>query len=64
MKEMVIKGLGVGWLPFSMVHKEIENGDLISLSQHFGQENLNVTIHANRKDEMAIHLFELWSQTK
>ena len=63
MKEMVIKGLGVGWLPFSMVHKEIENGDLISLSQHFGQENLNVTIYANRKDEMAIHLFELWSQT-
>ena len=34
---MILNGLGVGWLPFSMVHREIENGELISLRNQLGQ---------------------------
>ena len=62
MKEMVLSGLGVGWLPYSMVHKEIENGDLISLSNHFGQEHLNIVIYAQQHDDMAINLLRFWTE--
>ena len=60
-REMVLKGLGVGWLPFSMAHREIESGELISLSNQFGQEPLDVAIYAHRKVEMAIKLIEFWA---
>ena len=37
MKELTLKGVGVGWLPYSMVHRELETGDLISLANTYGQ---------------------------
>ena len=60
-KEMVIKGLGVAWLPYSMVHLEVESGTLISLTNRYGKEPLNVAIYANRKVEMATKLISFWS---
>ena len=61
-KEMVIKGLGVAWLPYSMVHREVESGDLISLANRYGKEPLNVAIYASRKVEMAATLAAFWSE--
>ena len=59
-KAMVLSGLGVGWLPFSTVYKELQSGELISLSSRFGQEDLNVAIYAHCGNEMAEKLLNLW----
>lgn len=60
-KEMILNGLGVGWLPFSMVHREIESGDLISLRNQLGQETLDVVIYAHHYEEMAQRLLDFWT---
>ncbi|MEM1386770.1 MAG: LysR substrate-binding domain-containing protein [Pseudomonadota bacterium] len=60
-REMVLRGLGVGWLPFSMAHREIESGDLVSLRDQLGEEPLNVVIYAHRKVEMAAKLIKFWA---
>jgi DNA-binding transcriptional LysR family regulator len=59
-KEMVTKGIGVGWLPISMIHRELENGQLISLSNSYGKELLEVAIYADTKDEMSLSLLDIW----
>jgi len=61
MRELVLKGLGIGWLPFSMVHKEVESGALISLARCYGQEPLKVVIYADHNVEMAKDLMALWA---
>ena len=60
-KEMILNGLGVGWLPFSMVHKEIESGELISLRSQFGQEVLDVIVYVDRRAEQAVKLLNFWT---
>lgn len=60
-KEMILSGLGVGWLPFSMVHREIESGELISLRNQLGQEMLEVAIYARQEVEMAKSLIAFWT---
>ena len=62
-KEMILNGLGVGWLPFSMVHKEIQSGDLISLRHQLGQETLEVAIYAHLEATMANRLIDFWTNT-
>lgn len=59
-KELVLKGIGIGWLPFSMAYREIESGDLISLRASFGQEVLQVAIYANLKDPTSIAVLDSW----
>ncbi len=59
-RELVLKGLGVGWLPFSMVHQEIASGALISLANRYGKEPLQVAIYADSKVETANTLMRLW----
>lgn len=59
--EMALKGLGVGWVPFSMAHREIESGELITLRSKFGQEPLDVVIYAHRKVDMAAKLINYWA---
>lgn len=60
-RELVLKGIGIGWLPYSMAHREIENGDLISLANSYGKEPLEVTIYANSNDEMSLSLLDVWA---
>lgn len=62
-KEMVLNGLGVGWLPFSMVHREVESGELIALHNQFGREPLDVAIYAHRNAQMAETLVDFWTGT-
>ena len=59
---MILNGLGVGWLPFSMAHKEIESGELISLRNQLGQEPLDVVVYAQHQVEMAQVLLDFWAQ--
>ncbi|MBC6407806.1 MAG: LysR family transcriptional regulator [Rhodobacteraceae bacterium] len=61
-REMVLKGLGVGWLPFGMAYREVENGKLISLANRYGQEPLNIAIYADRQADMAGQLLGLWAR--
>lgn len=61
-RELVLSGLGVGWLPFSMAYREIESGELISLSNHFGQEPLEVAVYADSNVETAAALLALWAK--
>lgn len=60
-KELVLAGLGVGWVPFSMVHRELASGELISLANHFGRELITVTVFADSKVDTATELLQLWS---
>ena len=57
-----MKGLGVGWLPFSMAHREIESGEMVSLATRLGIEPLEVAIYADNTDETATALFDLWAR--
>ena len=59
-KEMILNGLGIGWLPFSMAHREIESGELISLRNHLGQETLEVVVYAHLQTQMAKTLLDFW----
>lgn len=61
-RELVLQGLGVAWLPFSMAHREIESGDLISLANAYGQEALEVAIYANKTVEIAQTLMKMWAK--
>lgn len=61
-RELVLKGLGVGWLPFSMAHREIESGELIPLANRFGKEALEVAVYADSSVEAAVMLLGLWSR--
>lgn len=60
-KELVLAGTGVGWLPYSMVHREIECGDLISLAHELGQEQLKIALYADIEDEVAMSLLDIWN---
>jgi DNA-binding transcriptional LysR family regulator len=60
-KELVRKGIGIGWLPYSMVHHEIESGEMISLSNRFGREPLEVAIYADTANQMAASLLDVWA---
>ena len=61
MKELALKGIGIGWLPYSMVYREIANGDLISLGDTLGKETLNVAVYADVTDEISMLLLNIWS---
>ncbi|MEM6466099.1 MAG: LysR family transcriptional regulator [Pseudomonadota bacterium] len=62
MREMVLSGLGVGWLPFSMVHREVGSGELISLAGAYGNEPLDVVVYADMQAPMAQALYEVWTK--
>lgn len=59
-KELVRKGMGVGWLPYSTCHREIESGDFSLLANHFGRESLNIALYADIEDETAGALLDIW----
>lgn len=61
-REMALKGLGVGWVPFSMAYRDIERGDLISLANSLGQEPLEVAIYADGKNEQAAEVLRCWTK--
>lgn len=59
--DLVIRGFGVGWVPFSMAYRELEKGSLVSLSNALGKEQLEVAVYADGKSDVALELVDLWS---
>jgi len=60
-KELVLNGLGVAWLPVSMTYQEIEDGQLVNLGDHYGSMPLNIALYADMQDDTARTLLEVWS---
>ncbi|MEM6387579.1 MAG: LysR family transcriptional regulator [Pseudomonadota bacterium] len=58
--ELVLKGIGIGWLPYSMAHREIASGNLVSLASALGQESLSVLVFADRATPAATALLDFW----
>lgn len=61
-REMVLKGLGVGWLPISMVYRELESGAVISLAGTYGQEPLEAAVYVDTKVPLAEELLRIWAR--
>ena len=61
-RELILAGLGIGWLPFSMVHQEVQSGALISLANAYGKEPLQVAVYADARMPTAQSLMELWTK--
>lgn len=59
-KELILKGLGVGWLPLSMSYKEIESGELIALTSQFGRVPLQNALYARASNTVAVDLLDHW----
>ena len=62
MRELVLRGLGVGWLPFGMACRELESGALVSLANVYGMEPLDVAIYAHEDAATALRLLEFWAR--
>lgn len=63
-KEMALSGIGVAWLPMSMVYKEIENGKLAQFSNAHPSVPLKITFYTNFSDSTAAELHEIWQQRR
>ena len=60
-KELILKGLGVGWLPLSMSYKEIESGELIALTSQYGHVPLQNALYAHADNAVAADLLDHWA---
>lgn len=60
--ELILKGIGIGWLPYSMAHREIASGSLVSLANALGQESLSVLVFADKTTPAATALLECWAR--
>lgn len=60
-REMVLKGLGVAWLPMSMAYKEIESGKLINLAHIYHSVPLKIAFYTNTQDTTSNTVRHLWS---
>lgn len=61
-KEMVINGLGVAWLPVSMIYRELENGQLVDLSPNYGSLALRISIYTNLENEASETVRACWKE--
>ncbi|MDT8326564.1 MAG: LysR family transcriptional regulator [Roseovarius sp.] len=63
-KELVLGGLGIGWLPFSMCRKELERGEMVSLATELGCLPLDIVLYSDANHDMSRALIEVWSDQK
>lgn len=61
--ELVLAGLGIGWLPYSMVHRHVASGTMTSLAQAFGTEYLIVAMFAHHDVPLARDLMTFWKKS-
>jgi DNA-binding transcriptional LysR family regulator len=45
-REMALRGVGLAWIPLSLVSREIEAGKLIDLSDRYGSVTLKISLYA------------------
>lgn len=58
-KEMVLMGLGIAWLPVSMIYRELESGEIINLSNSYSSVELKIWLYANGENPESIQAFEI-----
>lgn len=63
-KEMALNGLGIAWLPVSMVHRELESGQLLDLSTSYGSLALRVSIYTNLENEASTTARTFWNASR
>ena len=61
LKEMVLAGMGVAWLPNSLIHQELGAGRVVSLEEQLGTCELPVSLYY-RQGSGADKIFELLTQ--
>jgi len=54
--ELVSRGAGVGWLPYTMCRKGLASGDLLSLAEPYGSLPLEITLFAHDAHRVAVDL--------
>lgn len=59
LKEMVIKGLGLAWVPLSLIKADIEAGRLHNLADRLGGCQLNIVVYAAQSSPSAEKVFEI-----
>lgn len=59
-KELVLKGMGVGWVPLSMSYGELENGTLVSLVTYLGKVAVQNALYAYAEDAFSVALLDAW----
>lgn len=58
-KEMAVAGLGLAWLPMSLVYKEVQSGSLIVCNNDSETLPLQISLFARPSDPVAMRLFQL-----
>ncbi|MEP2428180.1 MAG: LysR substrate-binding domain-containing protein, partial [Tateyamaria sp.] len=61
-KELALKGIGVGWVPLSMSQSELESGDLVSVAPQLGELPVQNTLYAYAADEVPTALLNAWDK--
>lgn len=51
-REMALNGIGLAWLPLSLVSQEIKSGKLRNLSDVYGSVELKITLYARPEGEL------------
>jgi len=62
-KDCVLQGVGLAWLPLSLTHREIESGELIDLSDRHSRIDLEVVLYWRAPDPSVESLMRLWSNS-
>jgi DNA-binding transcriptional LysR family regulator len=58
-KEMALAGLGLAWLPMSLIYNEVKNGTLVTCNQDNDTVPLSISLFAQPSDKAAAQLCEL-----
>jgi len=59
-KEMVMAGLGMAWLPESLIHRELQSGTLVSLEDEMRSVPLELGLYRNARSTSPEALDQLW----
>jgi DNA-binding transcriptional LysR family regulator len=57
-KEICLAGVGMTWLPASLVRRELRSGDLVALVDEFDCCSLDIVLHARKEDDVASDIFD------
>lgn len=56
--KLVLMGAGVGWVPHSLIHEQIQSGDAVMLASSYGRIPLNAVLHAHRGNTRATDVLD------
>ena len=54
--ELIYRGAGVGWIPYTMCRSGLASGELVSLDRTYGAIPLDITLFALEKNRLAMDI--------